>query len=207
MIIYFARHGESVANVKHIISNHNLDHPLTMEGRQQAVQLADRFANAGLTMVFSSPVPRALETASVICQKLSLPLHTTDALREFDCGVLEGRSGPFAWMRFSRILRHWFKLGRLDKRFKGGESFLDVQKRFEVFIKDLVERFTQENARVLCVTHGGTLHIGLSGLLANLPFGQVIDLPIPYTAVIKLIYENSRFACVEWDGIILPQEH
>ncbi len=204
MIIYFARHGESLANTGHTISNRDLDHPLTPEGKEQAALLAERLANAGLTVVYCSPIPRATETATIVSRKLNLPLHTADGLREFDCGVLEGRSGPFAWMRFSRILHLWFKRGRLEKRFKGGESFLDIRHRFISLMEELVERYAQTDARILCITHGGTLHIGLSGLLDHLPSDEVMIWPIPYTALIKTIHEDGRFICTDWDGVTLP---
>jgi len=206
MIVYFTRHGESTANTGNIISNRDLAHPLTEAGREQAAQLAQRLAGAGLSAVYSSPVPRALETATIVSRALDVPLQSVDGLREFDCGVLEGRSGPFAWLRFSRILYLWFERGKLDKRFKGGESYLDIRQRFIALMDELAGRYAQTDARILCVSHGGTLHIGLSALLDNLPPEQVSRWSIPYTTLIKTTYKNGRFICSEWDGINLPQE-
>ena len=42
MKLYFARHAESEANIKHIISNRGLPHPLTERGRTQAEDLAKK---------------------------------------------------------------------------------------------------------------------------------------------------------------------
>jgi len=66
VIVYFARHGESIANTRHIISNRDLDHPLTPTGRQQSLLLAEKLKDSDLTMIYSSPIPRALETASIV---------------------------------------------------------------------------------------------------------------------------------------------
>jgi len=206
VIVYFTRHGESVANTGHVISNRSLDHPLTPAGRLQAASLARRLSTAGLTSVYTSPVPRAHETASILCQALNLPLQSTDGLREFDCGTLEGRSGPFAWWRFSRVLHHWFTQRQLNKRFRRGESFLDVQARFISLMESLADQYADSDARILCVAHGGVLHIGLSGLFNHLSFEQVITQPIPYTAVIESVFENGRFVCTRWDGVTLPEE-
>jgi len=206
LIIYFTRHGESLANTGHVISNRSLDHPLTPAGRLQAASLARRVSSAGLTTVYTSPVPRASETASILCQTLNLPMQSTDGLREFDCGALEGRSGPFAWWRFSRVLHHWFTKRMPDKRFRGGESFLDVQTRFVNLMETFVSQYAHSDARILCVAHAGVLHIGLSRLLSYLPFEQVTTWPIPYTAIIEVVYENGSFVCTRWDGITLPQE-
>lgn len=206
MILYFARHGESVANTSNIISNRNLAHPLTPAGRQQAERLGGRLAGAGLSMVYCSPVPRAFETASIVARLLDLPLQSADALREFDCGVLEGRSDPFSWLRFSMILRQWFGKQRLEKRFRGGESFIEVRQRFVTFVDELVKRHSGNEDRVLCITHGGTLHIGLSGLLSEIPMEQVIAWSIPYTAVITTEINNGRFELTSRDEVNRPSE-
>ena len=206
MIIYFTRHGESAANIGHVISNRSLDHPLTPAGRLQAESLTRRLSAAGLTSVYTSPVPRAHETASLLCRALNLPLQSADGLREFDCGILEGRSGPFAWWRFSRVLRAWFAQKKLDKRFRRGESFLEVRARFLSLMESLAAQYGHSDERILCVAHGGVLHIGLSGLFNHLSFEQVTAWPIPYTAVIESVYENGRFVCTRWDGVTLPEE-
>lgn len=206
MIVYFARHGESVANTGHIISNRDLDHPLTPTGRQQALLLAEKLNDAGLTMIYSSPIPRALETATIVSRELNLPLETADGLREFDCGVLEGRRGPFAWMRFSWILRHWFERGNTKKSFPKGESFLDVRQRFLAMMDELVARHASAGSSILCVTHAGAMHIGLSGLLSEQPYDQVISWSIPHTGIIKTIRANGRFTFASMDGVTLRRE-
>lgn len=97
MRLIFARHGESVANVEPIISNRDLPHPLTAKGRQQANALADRLAENSIVAIYSSPILRAQGTAQIIAQRLGLVVETSAALREFDCGVAEGRGDDEAW--------------------------------------------------------------------------------------------------------------
>ena len=65
MRIYFARHGESQANLLHEISNRGLKHGLTRRGREQAVALADRLQNLAVTHIYSSPLLRAIETSVI----------------------------------------------------------------------------------------------------------------------------------------------
>lgn len=206
MIVYFCRHGESLANTAHIISNRNLDHPLTAIGQLQAMSLARRLSTVGLAAIYTSPVPRAYETASIVAQALNLPLQAADGLREFDCGVLEGRSGPLAWMRFSWILHHWFTRGNSEKRFRGGENLHDVQVRFMALMQSLVDQYGNSDSRVLCVAHAGVLHIGLSSLFSHLTAAQVTSWSIPYTAIIEAVYKKGDFTCTRWDGITLPPE-
>jgi broad specificity phosphatase PhoE len=58
MNLYFVRHGESEANIQHVISNYASPFGLTERGRQQVQVLAERLKDAPLTTMYSSPVLR-----------------------------------------------------------------------------------------------------------------------------------------------------
>ena len=107
MKIYFARHGESQANLLHMISNRSLPHGLTHLGHEQAEALADHLKEATITHIFSSPVPRAVETSAIVAKSLGLTYEVVDALREVDCGVLEGRSDQIAWQQWQELHHAW----------------------------------------------------------------------------------------------------
>ena len=92
MRIYFARHGESQANLLHEISNRGLRHGLTRKGREQAEGLARRLQGIPIATIYSSPVLRAIETSVILAHRLDVDYEVTEALREYDCGILEGRS-------------------------------------------------------------------------------------------------------------------
>ena len=92
MKLYFVRHGESEANLLNEFSNRGSKHGLTDKGRQQAHTLAQSLQTAPVAAIFSSPLLRARQTAEILSQTLGVPYRVTDALREFDCGVLEGKS-------------------------------------------------------------------------------------------------------------------
>ncbi len=202
MIVYFARHGESLANTSRVISNRSLPHPLTENGRAQALLLAEQLKPAGVTAIYTSPVPRALETAQIIGDVLQISPQTTEGLKEFDTGVLEGRSDLLAWMRFSALWNSWFYRRKPHKRITGGESFTDVTGRFFAFTSKLASLYGATEARVLCIAHGGLLRAGLSGLLENMDFEQVRDHPIHYTTVITTVYTDGKWVCSDWDGVI-----
>ena len=91
MRLIFARHGENQANVERIISNRSLPHGLTAKGRAQAETLAALLDENTVVAIYASPILRAQETASILSERLGLPVRTSDALREFDCGIAEGR--------------------------------------------------------------------------------------------------------------------
>src|SRR5512136_2404131 len=123
MRIYFARHGESLANLLHEISNRGLRHGLTPKGRRQAVALADRLRDQHITHIYSSPLLRAIETTVLVANRLGLDYEVVDALREYDCGIAEGRSDAGAWQLYRTLSNAWLVDRRWDQRLEGGESF------------------------------------------------------------------------------------
>jgi broad specificity phosphatase PhoE len=97
MRLYFVRHGQSEANVLQVISNRGLEHGLTEPGRAQVSSLARRLAGLPFARLYSSPLLRAVQTAEMLSSELGLPFETKDALREFDCGIIEGKSDTLSW--------------------------------------------------------------------------------------------------------------
>src|SRR5512136_313555 len=110
MRFYFVRHGQSEANVQRVISNRDLPHPLTELGRRQADALAQALADVPLAAIYSSPIIRAVQTAQIVAASNGLPLEIADALREPDCGIMEGRADEEAWAEHDRVVYDWVVL-------------------------------------------------------------------------------------------------
>lgn len=155
MKIYFARHGESQANLLHEISNRGLRHGLTPRGREQAAALARRLEGIPLTRIYSSPLLRAIETSVILAHQLRLEYEVVDALREYDCGLAEGRADAEAWQLWQELYDAWTIHGRHEQRIAGGESFTEVRARFVPFIEGLVAQHAATDANIVCVAHGG----------------------------------------------------
>ena len=94
--LLFARHPESEANQLRIISNRDLPHALTALGKMQDVTLADSLVDKGISAIYASPILRAAETARLVGVRICLAVQTADALREPNCGMLEGHSNEAA---------------------------------------------------------------------------------------------------------------
>jgi probable phosphoglycerate mutase len=161
MRIYFARHGESQANVLHEIANRGLRHGLTRAGRAQAEALAETLKGESITRIYTSPVLRAIETAVIVANRLDLDYEINDALREFDCGVAEGHADQASWEMWSAVMDAWLVDGDYDRRIEGGESFADIKARFAPFIQGLVDRYRDSNEALLCIAHGGLYRLML----------------------------------------------
>lgn len=167
MKIYFARHGESQANRLHEISNRGLRHGLTPRGRDQAVELARQLRGRPLARIYSSPLLRAIETSVILSYHLGLEYEVVDALREYDCGIAEGRADDAAWQMWQELIDAWTIHGRYKQRIEGGESFLEVRARFVPFIEGLVQQYAPTDTGIVCVAHGGLYRMMLPLVLPD----------------------------------------
>lgn len=200
MRIYFARHGQSEANLLRVISNRDLPHGLTDLGRQQAAQLADRLAGAGITHLFASPVLRAAQTGEILSARLGLPCQPTEALREYDCGVLEGQSDEASWSLHHQVFDDWLIRRQWDSAIPGGETFNDIRARFEPFIRGLVSAPGSEGRNYLLVGHGGLYLCMLPVVLTNIEFAWSARQVFPNTAYVLAEQTSTGLFCREWCG-------
>lgn len=197
MKITFARHGESTANTLHIFSNQQADHPLTEKGKGQARQLAQLFEGEHFTRILSSPIPRAIETAEIVCHHLQRSFEISDALREFNAGILEGKSDENSWAEFSRLWEAWFTAGQLEARIEGGENLIEIRSRLRNFIEDQYGRSSASD-HVLCFTHGGVLYAGLSGMLPGIDFGFIRAHLLENTEQVIIERLGDGWTCRQW---------
>jgi len=202
MQIIFIRHGESEANVEEIISNRNLPHNLTEQGRRQAHTLSDKLTSKSIMAIYASPIRRAQQTAQIIAEKRRLSVQTSDALREFDCGIMEGRGDEEAWQAHQTVVQAWDE-GDYDRRIAGGESFNDLQKRFVPFTKQLVSEFEDGDAIIVLLSHGGLLSQMLPLVLSNVDRTFTRDHSLGNCAYVVAAPQAGSLICIEWDGIHL----
>jgi len=200
--IIFTRHGESEANVERIISNRNLPHNLTAQGRHQAHTLSDKLTSKNIAAIYASPIRRAQQTAQIVAEERQLPVHTSDTLREFDCGIMEGRGDEEAWKAHQTVVQAWDD-GNYDRRIADGESFNDLQKRFVPFIQQLVSEFGVGDAVIVLLSHGGLLSQMLPLVLSNIDRAFTKDHSLGNCACIVAIPQREKLVCIEWDGIHL----
>jgi 2,3-bisphosphoglycerate-dependent phosphoglycerate mutase len=201
MQLYFVRHGESQANTLNIISNRGRQHGLTDQGRQQAITLASRLQSIAPSHIFSSPLLRAVQTAEIFSDILSAPLEITDALREYDCGILEGRLDPASWQRHRQLRDAWLLHKQWECRIEQGESFLDIRARFLPFVEQLVASTGQTRLMtdsVVLVGHGGVYGCMLPLILTNVDFAFGLERPFPNTAYVLAESGAAGLVCLEW---------
>jgi probable phosphoglycerate mutase len=197
MKLYFIRHGESEANTQHVISNYGSPFGLTELGKQQVQVLAEHLKDLPITTMYASPVLRAMDTADILYQALDLPYRVTEALREYHCGVLEGKSDEESWRLHRQYYEDWTLRHNFLSKPEGGESFVDIQNRFIPFVESLKR---DEDEHILLVGHGGLFHLMLPLVLTNIDDDFVNAHSIGHTEFVVAEVNDDRFVCRQWGG-------
>ena len=206
MRLYFVRHGESEANVLNEISNRGYKHGLTDKGHWQVELLAQKLLPAKAAKIFSSPLLRAVQTAEILSTALQVEIEITSALREFDCGVIEGKSDPESWATHRWMREEWLRHQHWESKIEQGESFLDIRQRFEPFINHLLEQGRHSDENIILIGHGGLYICMLPVVLANIDFDFAASHPFPNTAYVLAQATSAGLACLEWCGTIVYQD-
>ena len=196
--LFFVRHGKSEANIQHVISNRESPFGLTELGKQQAKTLADNLRDIPIASIFSSPILRARETADIVSQTFHVPYQVTEALREYDCGILEEKSDEESWRQHRKYYEDWTIRYDLLSKPEGGENFVDIQNRFLHFIESLKHG---EETHTLLIGHGGLFHLMLPLILNNINNDFVNAHNIGHTECIIAESCLDGFACLQWGDI------
>ena len=120
------RHGENDYLKKNILPGRIPGVHLNDKGRQQAEALAAALKDLPIAAIYSSPLERAVETASPLAQEKGLEIRVEPGLSDTDVGVWAGRS----WKVLERS-KAWKVIQQTPSqfRFPGGESFAENQER------------------------------------------------------------------------------
>jgi len=154
------RHGRTEWNAVGRFQG-QLDPPLDEEGRRQAALVAPLLAAVlprDETVVVSSDLSRALQTAAALAGVLGVDASSDPRLREHGLGCWEGLTRDEVIERFPEQFADW-RAGR-PVRGRGGEEAAHVAERALAALADLPEA-----AAAVVVTHGGTAGRLLEALL------------------------------------------
>jgi probable phosphoglycerate mutase len=166
-VLYAVRHGETEWNFREKQQGH-LDSPLTNLGVRQAEAMAIGLSKKNIEVLYSSDLERALQTAGIIAQKLSLSIQTDARLRERHLGLMQGLTGKEFNRKYPEEAKK-YNSGNPDYALPGGESAPQQYDRCIECAEDLASR--NSGQRILVVAHGGVLQSFLYKTL-NLPLTE-----------------------------------
>jgi broad specificity phosphatase PhoE len=158
--LFILRHAQTALNAAGKIQGET-EAGLNTKGRQQARKAARRLAHFyQLDHIYTSPYPRARETAGIIAHPFNLEIEANDDLRELSFGKINNERfvdletiQPDYFHQVNRIYASKPEEGISKPPFPEGESVADIRARIERFTDKLLEQ--HRGQFVAAISHGG----------------------------------------------------
>ena len=211
--LFLIRHGQTLWNKEGRYQG-EMDIGLTRVGFKQARLAAKYLSKVNFSNVYSSPLKRAVDTASIIKKGRNLEIKIRNNLKEISFGKWEGMKFDQINRMFHDDYQNW--LGDpYNNSPTGGESFKQVKERAAAEIDNIVNE-NGDGSSVAVVTHGGViLSLLVHWLQIPIPRWKsiiqrqgainivVIDRGFPYISAInytghlKPVYDDSEDKVIE----------
>ena len=163
--IVLVRHGETDWNRDNRFQGH-ADPPLNDTGRAQARTLAKELRDETFAALYTSPLRRASETASILGAHLGPEPRAEASLMEVDVGSWSGLTRSEVEAQFPVGFARWLEYGH---GWDDGETYDELGGRVVAGLSNLGARHPDE--AVLAVTHGGPIRSALAAA-EGVPFEE-----------------------------------
>jgi probable phosphomutase (TIGR03848 family) len=196
-VILLIRHGENDYVRQNKLAGRLAGVHLNDNGQKQAQALAESLRKAPVKAVYSSPLERAMETASPIAQAFDLEVQPRHGLIEVDIGEWQDA-------RIKSLTRT--KLWKLVQaapsrmRFPGGEGFVDAQYRICRELVSITSAHTPKDLLV-CVSHADPIKLAVAYFL-GMPIDTFQRLSVSPASVTALYLGESGFQLLRLNGEI-----
>ena len=199
MKLYIIRHGETVWNQQLRIQGDS-DVELTDRGRWMAAQTGQGLKGVHFDAIYSSPLIRSYETATIIRGDRTLPIVKDMRLREMGFGVLEGKSFNDEESGAAKLFDDFYHDPVAYQPPKNGESFVSLCQRADNFMQDIVAKYTGDE-HVMIVAHQG-MNTALLRYIKGLPLekfwsGELLR----FCAVCVAQHKNGAFEMLQENTI------
>lgn len=188
--LYLVRHGATEANLARPprLQGRRHDAPLARLGVRQAEATRDFLAGRGITVCYSSPLLRAVQTATIIAAPHGLAPTTLEAVNECDVGRWEGLD--WQTIRYLDAEAHRdFMADPASHGYPGGESFADVHRRVAPALERLLVQHAGQS--ILVVAHHVVNRTYLAGLLGLTP-GQARQVTLDNCGISVVVRAEGR---------------
>ncbi|MBO3752045.1 histidine phosphatase family protein [Streptosporangiaceae bacterium NEAU-GS5] len=149
------RHGQTLWNVERRFQGHT-DIPLDDTGAAQAVRAASLLAALRPSMIVSSDLQRAYETAAALGRVTGLDVAVDKDLRERGGGEWEGLTRQEIQAGWPQEFEAW--------EAPGGEDVPDVADRVAAAVRRAAARLDDDGLLVV-VSHGAAIRLGIARLM------------------------------------------
>jgi broad specificity phosphatase PhoE len=164
--IVFWRHGRTEWNARGVFQGQE-DIALDDLGRQQAAQAAYELKHLSPSLIVSSDLERARDTAAALRVATGVPVSIDARFRETYAGRWQGLAFAEIGRRFPQDQQAWHA-GDPRVAAGGGESRLDVGERMKAGTLEAVAAI-EPGQTVVVVSHGGSIRAGVAALMGIPP--------------------------------------
>ncbi|HWJ30016.1 MAG TPA: histidine phosphatase family protein [Flavisolibacter sp.] len=183
--VYLLRHGETPWNADNNRYCGRTDLPLTEKGTQQAQAAALMLKNLSFKAVYSSPLQRAFNTATIAANGQAV--IKDDRLIEADFGNWEGKAKEQFIPENEALWESWCKDPLQTKAGASGETAKDVVERVDDFFNSILQQHRSGN--VMVVAHNAVNRFYLA-----------YKLGMPLQNYRKLYLDNSSISLFQLNG-------
>jgi len=157
-LLLLIRHGENDFTKKHKLAGHLPDIHLNERGQKQSQELAEALKDVPIKSVYSSPLERAMETATPIASAHKLEVEIEERLIETDIGRWQGRS-----IAALRLNRHWKVVQHAPShaQFPEGETFYECQTRVVAALDSICRKHKPKDI-IACVFHADPIKLAIA---------------------------------------------
>ena len=156
--ILLVRHGETRWNLENRFQG-GLNSDLTQHGRVQAKNLALNLSKVKIDKIYSSPAPRALETAHILVNDRELHPISINELREIELGPWEGLTKSEAEKLYPEQFSN-FWTNPESFQLSGAETFSCLLNRVGQTIENLFNCHKGKN--IIIVSHWMSINAALN---------------------------------------------
>ncbi|HSY61269.1 MAG TPA: histidine phosphatase family protein [Cytophaga sp.] len=156
--IYLVRHGQTEFNKKGIVQGSAVNSSLNDIGRAQAHAFYQAYKHVPFDVVYTSALNRSIESVQAFIDA-SIPHYIRPGLNEISWGEMDGKLATTTeHNEYKDLLARW-QQGDVEFKMWGGESPVDVQKRQEPVIQEILN---SNYETILMCMHGRAIRILLS---------------------------------------------
>ena len=156
MDIIMIRHGESEDNISKVYSRE--DTGLTDKGKKEILGAKLLLEDIGYKNAYFSPFKRAFQSYEI----LELKASPEDRIKEIDFGIFTGKTFGEISEIYPEESKAWIS-DVINYRVPQGESVLDVYRRVEKFLEELID--TGEDTLLIC--HDCVIRVALCWVFDN----------------------------------------
>lgn len=169
---------------------------LNEEGRAQAQRLAAQLSALDISVIYSSPLERAIETAESLAKAFNLSVIANDDFFEIDFG--EWTNCMFEALEFKPAFK-MFNSFRSCTRIPGGEMMIEAQARI---ISGLQKLSVQHlNKTIAIVSHSDLIKSAIAYFAGiHLDMFQRIEISPASVSMVELYDETARITAVNYTG-------